>query len=271
MHIVEENEKQYVKKIEATVEGLRKEGGGVKETTFWEFKRKLERRKEDHMIATRGKNRSPVESRKGILEIYQEFYSNLFKTKEAKTKEEEEIEEGIQIRLKRIEEKANKQKPLDVKIEEVEQTIKKLKLKKALDEEGWRNEMIKMGGREMVISIWMMFNKIFKDGIIPEQWEAMKIKSIYKNKGSKKEVTNRRGIFLTSVLSKLFEKILLLNTEKGLNISSYQSGGKKGQSTSDNWIVLKAILDNNKRVNKNTYLLLADAEKCFDKLCNKIA
>ena len=117
MHIVEENEKQYVKKIEATVESLRKEGGGVKETTFWEFKRKLERRKEDHMIATRDKNGNLVESRNGILEIYQEFYSNLFKTKEAKTKEEEEIEEGIQIKLKRIEEKANKQKPLDVKIE----------------------------------------------------------------------------------------------------------------------------------------------------------
>ena len=105
-----------------------------------------------------------------------------------------------------------------MKIEEVQQTIKKLKSKKAPDEEGWGNELIKMGGKEMVISIWMMFNRVLKDGIIPEQWEAMKIKSIYKNKGSKQEVTNRRGIFLTSILSKLFEKILLLKTGNRLNI-----------------------------------------------------
>ena len=56
-----------------------------------------------------------------------------------------------------------------MKIEEVEQTIKKLKLKKAPDGEGWRNEMIKMVGRKIVISIWMMLSRILKDGIIPEQ------------------------------------------------------------------------------------------------------
>ena len=55
-----------------------------------------------------------------------------------------------------------------MKIEEVQQTIKMLKSKKAPDEEGWRNELIKMGGKEMVTSIWIMFNGILKDGIIPE-------------------------------------------------------------------------------------------------------
>ena len=55
------------------------------------------------MIATRDKNGNLVESKEGILEIYEEFYSNLFKTKGAKTKEEKEIEEGIQNMMQRIE------------------------------------------------------------------------------------------------------------------------------------------------------------------------
>ena len=30
-----------------------------------------------------------------------------------------------------------------------------------------------------------------------------------------------------------------------------------------------AIMDNNRWLNKNTYVIMADAEKCFDKLCLK--
>ena len=71
-------------------------------------------------------------------------------------------------------------------------------------------------------SIHKMFNTIVVEGP-PNRWNKMTIKSTYKNKGSKSEVINRRGIF-------------------------------------------NLIMDNNRRLNKNTYLILADAEKCFDKL-----
>lgn len=62
------------------------------------------------------------------------------------------------------------------------------------------------------------------------------------------------------------EKIILNKVESSLQTSVYQSGGKKGMSTSDNWIILMAIMDNNRRLKKNTYILMVDAEKCFDKL-----
>ena len=94
----------------------------------------------------------------------------------------------------------------------------------------------------------------------------MTIKSIYKNKGSRQEVANRRGIFLTSVLSKVVEKIVLNKVEGEMKISAYQSGGKKRMSTCDNWITLMAVMDNNRRLKRNTYIILAGAEKCFDKL-----
>ena len=32
------------------------------------------------------------------------------------------------------------------------------------------------------------------------------------------------------------------------------------------WIILRAIIDNNRRLRKNMYIIMADAEKCFDKL-----
>ena len=137
--------------------------------------------------------------------------------------------------------------------------------KNSSDEEGWRNEMIKYGGEEMHKSLCLMINQLQVQGI-PKQWQKMKIKSIYKGKGSRKEVGNRRGLFLSSILSKVVEKILLRRVEKQMEIRKYQTGGKKGTSTVDSWMVLMAILDNNRRKNQKTYILMADAEKCFDRL-----
>ena len=118
----------------------------------------------------------------------------------------------------------------------------------------------------MVMPIWKMTKKILKDLEIPKQWENMKIKSIYKNKGSRDDMKNRRGIFLMSVVSKLFERIILKKIQENINMDECQNGGKKGRSTQDNWIVLMAVLDNNQRKKEHTFVVMADAEKCFDKL-----
>ena len=48
-------------------------------------------------------------------------------------------------------------------------------------------------------------------------------------------------------------------------IEKEQYGGKKGRSTKDNWLIM-AIIDENKKLGKDTYMIFADAEKCFDKL-----
>ena len=73
-----------------------------------------------------------------------------------------------------------------------------LKIKKARDEDGWSNEMIKYGGQEMCKSLKIMMNRILKEEIIPEQWKKMRLKSNYKNKVERKDMSNRRGIFITN-------------------------------------------------------------------------
>ena len=52
-------------------------------------------------------------------------------------------------------------------------------------------------------------------------------------------------------------------------ISKYQCGGTKGKSSSDNIMTLNAIIDYNKLINTETFILFADAYKCFDKLTIK--
>ena len=76
-------------------------------------------------------------------------------------------------------------------------------------------------------SLTIIFNKVMTEMKIPKEWEQMMIKSIYKNKGAKTEIKNRRGLFLTSVVGKLFEKVLMQKTKESVNMSKFQNGGRK--------------------------------------------
>ena len=49
-------------------------------------------------------------------------------------------------------------------------------------------------------------------------------------------------------------------------MSNMQGGGKKNRSAMDNIVIISAITGKYRQGDKNTDLLLADAEKCFDKL-----
>ena len=100
--------------------------------------------------------------------------------------------------MREIEKKADQQEAITFTSDDIEKGIKKLKRNKAADMEGWRNELIIEGGKEMKKRILKMFNEITKSSKIPMEWQQLKIKSIYKNKGSRQELTNRRGIFITS-------------------------------------------------------------------------
>mgnify|MGYP001800030716 CR=1 FL=1 len=75
----------------------------------------------------------------------------------------------------------------------------------------------------------------------------MVIKSIFKNKGSTADIKNRRGLFLTSVVGKLFEKVIMMKIEGTVKTSEYQNGGRKGRSTKDNWLAMMALIDKAKR------------------------
>ena len=70
---------------------------------------------------------------------------------------------------------------------------------------GLVNEVIKHGGISFQESLLNLLNKIKNDRTIPIVWNNVLIRPIDKKKGSKKLLKNKRGIFMTSVFSKLFE------------------------------------------------------------------
>ena len=78
---------------------------------------------------------------------------------------------------------------------------------------------------------------------------------------------NQRGVFLVNTASKIYASVLKIQNENNNeNKSQMQIAGRKQRSTIDNLIILNSIIEYQREYKNKTYLLFADAKKCFDKL-----
>ena len=86
----------------------------------------------------------------------------------------------------------------DFTLEELDFLINKLKNNKASGIDNVINEFIKYSSKELRKTLVVLFNIILNSGIIPTAWCISLIKPLYKNKGSRDDVNNYRGISLIS-------------------------------------------------------------------------
>ena len=261
----EEHNKEYTR-INKIVEDIKKDGG-VHSNTFWKVRRRLIGREDERAHVMMNKQGDMCEKPEEIKKVYTEWYQELLKTSQGESKTEKEAEEVIDLVWKSMLSIANSKPPIVTEFEEVEAVVKKLDPKKAKDTESWKNNIIKAGGDEMIRSLTKITNQVDKQKIIPNEWENMEIKSIHKT-GMKYHMENKRGLFLTNNVSKVYEKVVKNRNAESFNeeISEWQNGGVNGRATVDNVMLATAVIEQNKYLKTNTYLVLTDAEKCFDKL-----
>ena len=79
---------------------------------------------------------------------------------------------------------------------------------------------------------------------------------------------NKRGLFLTNIISKVYERVVKQRNEESMkeNRSPWQTGGEKKRSGTDDLFITYSVIERNKYMGTPTYVFYADAEKCFDKL-----
>ena len=130
---------------------------------------------------------------------------------------------------------------------EIRSFVKNLKNNKAAGIDGILNEFIKHTIDVLIPLYIKLFNKVLDTGDLPEDWLTGLIIPIYKNKGSKDDANNYRGITLLSCLGKLFTSILNHRLtefcEKNFTLKEIQAGFRKGYSTPDHIFVLKHFID----------------------------
>ena len=132
----------------------------------------------------------------------------------------------------------------------------------------FNNEMIIEGGRSMKESIIRMMKVIYETEELPSEWNKAFIKNLYKGKGSKKEMSNYRGLILNSHLPKLFEKIIEVKERSKLqNMSEYQCGARKEKSIREHHLTIRTIKEMAKREKEEITAVYFDIKNALIKWC----
>jgi hypothetical protein len=109
---------------------------------------------------------------------------------------------------------------------------------------------------------------VLESGIVPDDWCMGMIKPLFKNKGSKDDPDNYRGITLLSCISKLFTAMINIRLSDYLEgigaIGSEQIGFRQGYSTMDHIFVLNSIINLYLFKKKQLYCAFIDYKKAFD-------
>ena len=120
-----------------------------------------------------------ITSRKGIADVFGEFYKRFYEDNERDDFEHEMSDD------RRI---------LEITTEELQSAISKLKKGKSPDRNGIRAEDIKACDDETREMVRQLFNEIIKrNNFTPQEWKKVKIKVIHK-KGDVENVSNYRLI-----------------------------------------------------------------------------
>ena len=229
-NILSEEHESYFQRLKKNCEEISKDGK-FNSAGFWKLKKRMSRRKEViHAVEDRDGNL--ITDNAGILNRYGEYYEDLLTTTNRRTKlaENQKVVQKVERKFDKMMEEAEKQPTLKTEEALVDKIIKDRKKGKARDSQNWNNEMMKDGGQEMVKSIEKMADKVKERYEVPQQWNLMLVKSIEKQ-GRKEDLKNKRGLFLTNVVSKVFETIQ--DQESSVIYDPFQNDGTRGRGTID--------------------------------------
>ena len=150
---------------------------------------------------------------------------------------------------------------------EVSECIKKLSTGKAPDMDNLTAEHLKNCNSRVHLIISMCFSAMLVHGYLPSKMISGHIVPVIKNKcGKLSSKSNFRPIGICTIMSKLFEYILLSRLELYLKTSDNQFGFKNQSSTNMCIFLLKEILHFYKNNDTSTFVTFLDASKAFDKV-----
>jgi len=128
--------------------------------------------------------------------------------------------------------------------EELEQSLKSVKNRKAAGPDGLDSELFKYGGTALSNRLLELINKCWKERSIPEEWGQARVKSLFK-KGKRDECSNYRGIGLLNSGYKIYDKIITqrFKTILEATLLEEQNGFRIGRSCIDNMFTFKQTIE----------------------------
>ena len=247
--------------------------GGVNMQKMWKMKKKLNGVYMEPPTAMVDKHGNTVTESKGIEKIVVEQYKERLTTlpiKEELSVHKVQRENLCDLRLQ----EAQENKTPEWTMKELELVLKQLKNNKSKDPLDMPNELFKPQniGSDLKTAVLKMMNQIKAQQKVPDSIKYCNITSLYKNKGSKKEFENYRGIFRVVILRSIMDK-LIYNDKYPIidsNLTDSNVGARQNRNIRDNIFVVNAVTNETIRKKKEGLdIQIFDAYKCFDKLWAK--
>ena len=153
---------------------------------------------------------------------------------------------------------------------QLDKVIKSLKNNQTRDPLGIINELFKPGviGVQLKMSTLDLMNNIKQNMEIPRQLQMSNITTIYKQKGSRLEMSNDRGIFVLTVLRKILDKLTYLDKYPDIDLSMSGSniGARKNRNIRDHLFIIHGVIKSALEEKECLDIQVYDLEQAFDAL-----
>ena len=264
--IFEKNRKIIIDQVGEMIDNM----SNLSRIKMWKVKQKVcPKVNTNYAIAKLNDNGDLVTEKSELKNLYAKVYKTRLKHREIRPnyfllkKLKNELFE-IRIKLARLIKSEN------WKLSDLVKVTKNLKTNKAADPKGLINEIFKPGvaGKDLQQSLLMLCNKVKTECTIPTFMEYTNITSIFKNKGSKTDLNNDRGVFTVMTVRSVIDNLIYNDFYDIIdkNMSDSNVGGRKERNIRDNLFIVNGIINYARQENLEVDINLYDIAKCFDSM-----
>ena len=242
--------------------------GGFSANGMWKVKKSVIRKHVDPPMAKRDTAGNLITSPSLLKKLYLDEY--VFRLRHREIKPELQTLKGLkddlwERRFKMM--KANK--TADWSLDEVRKVLHSLKTNKARDPLGYANEIFQPGvcGDDLVEAVTLLVNGVKREMCTPDIMKLNNISTIYKNKGSRFDLVNDRGIFNMVAFRKILDRLIYDDKYDCIdrNMSDSNVGGRKRRNIRNHLFIVYGII-NSVMNNESSPIDLQfyDLKQCFD-------
>ena len=244
-------------------------GDGLNQAGVWQVMKRMFPTNASNLPSAKidVKNGKMVSDHEGLKHLYAETFCHRLRNRPGKEKYSHIYDLQQKLMRKRLILAQNRSTP-DWSEDDIRKVLLSLKNGKARDPLGWCNEIFKLCGEDMVRSLTMLFNRIKNETNIPDKMRYKNVTALYKGKGPRMLLDSDRGIFTSTVLNCILQKLLLRDNyeEVDANLSDSNIGARKKKNIRNNTFVMNSVIHdaitNNKAIDIGVY----DYQKMFDSM-----
>ena len=152
-------------------------------------------------------------------------------------------------------------------MDEVLRAIRQTSSGKAPGIDGITAEMFKSAGPVALAAFHTLLTNIWEEEELPKDFRDATVVSLFKNKGSKNDCNNYRGISLLCIAGKILARILLNRLVENIsegNLPETQCGFRPNRSTVDMIFSVRQVQEKCREQNMDLYMVFVDLTKAFD-------